>query len=73
LLYHINYSLGHLPHKTMKEPLSGEVGDVINTAFAILVKAYPECTQEELIKILLSGISKKNDKWERVIGEYYND
>jgi NTP pyrophosphatase (non-canonical NTP hydrolase) len=63
----INYSLGNLPHKTMKEPLAGEVADVINVALTILVKAYQKSSKEELFTMLLMQLNKKSDKWESVI------
>lgn len=63
----INFIKGYLPHKQLKEPLEGEVADVINCAITILVKAYPEKSQEEIYSLLQEQLSKKADKWEQVI------
>jgi NTP pyrophosphatase (non-canonical NTP hydrolase) len=63
----INHQLGHLPHKTMKEPLAGEVADVINVVLSIFKKAYADKTNEELFEMLIEQLSKKSDKWESVM------
>lgn len=63
----INFELGYLPHKTMKEPLMGEAADVIQNVVAILAKAYPELSHEEILDDLADALEKKTDKWESVM------
>jgi len=58
---------GYLPHKKMKEPLVGEVADVINTAIGVLVKAHPELNGGQIYDLLLESLNKKTDKWESVL------
>lgn len=62
----VNHQLGHLQHKTMKEPLAGEVADVINTAIGVLVRAYPDHSDEQLADMLNAQLHLKTAKWERV-------
>lgn len=57
---------GHLPHKTMKEPLAGEVVDVIHNAIAPFVKAYSGTT-EDLARLLIAQMHRKNAKWDAVL------
>ena len=63
----VNHKLGNLPHKTMKEPLEGEVADIINCAIAVLVKAYPESSPEDVYAMLGFQLVKKTKKWVEVI------
>jgi NTP pyrophosphatase (non-canonical NTP hydrolase) len=63
----VNHKLGNLPHKTMKEPLEGEIADVIIVALSILVKANPAATYDELICVLKTQLKTKLAKWEDVI------
>ena len=70
LLEALNHSLGMLPHKKMKEPLMGEVADVIQVALAIAAKAYPKLTMAELLKQLEHQLVIKTDKWEKAIGAF---
>lgn len=63
----INFSLGYLPHKTMKEPAIGEAADVIQNTICILSRLYPDHTPEELFALLSTYMQTKNDKWERVM------
>jgi NTP pyrophosphatase (non-canonical NTP hydrolase) len=63
----VNHKLGNLPHKTMKEPLEGEVADIINCAIAVLVKAYPELSEEQIYDMLRFQSVKKTNKWVEVI------
>ena len=60
----VNFHEGYLPNKTMKEPLEGEVADVINCAVAVLVKARPNLTDAELLTLLEAALRRKTDKWE---------
>jgi hypothetical protein len=64
----INHKIGNLPHKTMKEPLVGEVADVINCALSIYVKAYPGFTTEQLYVMLCAQLHLKSNKWASIIG-----
>lgn len=70
LLEAVNHHLGMLPHKKMKEPLMGEVADVIQNAIAIAAKAYPKLTLTELITDIEYQMNLKTDKWERAIGAF---
>jgi NTP pyrophosphatase (non-canonical NTP hydrolase) len=60
----VNSHEGYLPHKTLKEPLIGEVSDVINCAISVMVKAYPAMTDEQLLEMLETYLVAKADKWE---------
>lgn len=64
----INHHQGFLPHKEMKEPIAGEVADVINTTIAILAHAYPDLSEDQVFDLLNEQLTKKNEKWSRVIG-----
>lgn len=63
----VNASLGFLPHKQMKEPLEGEVADVINSAIAVLAKAYPLESGAQIKARLLEQLHRKATKWAQVI------
>lgn len=65
----VNHRLGNLPHKVMKEPLEGEIADVIIVALSILVKANPNSTCDELISVLETQLKTKLAKWEDVISK----
>lgn len=61
------HKLGHLPHKTMKEPIEGEAADIIICVIDALAGAYPELTPNELAAILTTQLSIKSQKWVRVM------
>jgi NTP pyrophosphatase (non-canonical NTP hydrolase) len=61
------HKLGHLPHKTMKEPIEGEAADVILCIIDTLAGAYPELKAYELALILEIQLRKKSQKWEKVM------
>ena len=63
----VNHALGNLPHKEMKEPLSGEVADVILCAIAVMCKAYPDMTEGDIFEELNRQLITKTSKWERVV------
>jgi hypothetical protein len=63
----VNFHEGFLAHKQMKEPLEGEVADVINCAIGVLVKAYPHLTDAALYALLETMLALKADKWGRVL------
>ncbi len=63
----INHHEGYLPHKTMKEPLAGEVADVINCVITILVKAHPDYDDFQIYDLLHQQLIAKANKWESVI------
>lgn len=62
----VNIHQGYITHKEMKEPLVGEVADVVQCALAILVDAHPEVPPGELMELFLSHFERKNAKWEGV-------
>ena len=62
------HKLGHLPHKTMKEPIEGEAADVIICIIDALAGAYPELSADELHKMLKAQVEKKSQKWISAIG-----
>lgn len=53
---------GHIK-KPVKEPIEGEVADVINCVLSVLVKAYPEKNVYEIFSLLTSAMAVKNQKW----------
>lgn len=59
----VNHHLGMLPHKKMKEPLEGEVADVILCALTILTKAYPNLSTDGLNKKIQEQLDIKLKKW----------
>jgi NTP pyrophosphatase (non-canonical NTP hydrolase) len=63
----VNHTLGNLPHKEMKEPLAGEVADVIQCAIAVMCKAYPDMTEGDIFNELNRQLVAKTAKWERVV------
>jgi len=62
----VNHHEGFSRHKVMKEPLAGEVADVINTVIGVLVRAYPEHTDDQLADFLESQLILKTRKWESI-------
>lgn len=63
----VNHQLGHLPHKTMKEPVAGEIADVILLAISLLPPLYPDLNQEELMEVLKDQLKLKTAKWESIL------
>ena len=61
------HKLGHLPHKTMKEPLEGEAVDVIICVIDALAGAYPDMSAKELTDMLKLQLEKKSKKWKKVM------
>lgn len=61
------HSLGHLPHKTMKEPIEGEVADIIICALDTLRSVYPELTNEEFEEMLQKQLDTKAQKWDNIL------
>jgi len=57
---------GHIRHKTLSEPLVGEVADVCQVAISILVRATPDLSSEERMDLFLKHFERKNKKWENV-------
>lgn len=62
----VNIHQGFITHKEMKEPLVGEVADVVQNALAILVDATPELSKKQRIDLFLYWLDKKNQKWAAV-------
>jgi NTP pyrophosphatase (non-canonical NTP hydrolase) len=65
----VNHSLGNLPHKTLKEPVIGEVADVIQNAIALAALVYPNKTGAELAEMLEDYLDSKTTKWESILVE----
>ena len=63
----VNHFEGYLPHKIMKEPLIGEVADVIITALDVLRKASPGVPDEELLQMLSEQLDIKTKKWDGIL------
>lgn len=61
------YNEGFLPHKSMKEPLAGEVCDVILVALDVLCASYPHLNNEELIDLLSVHMRAKSSKWKKLV------
>ena len=57
------FKLGHLPHKTMKEPLEGEAADIILCVIDTLQSVYTDLTPDELSDMLEQQLAKKSQKW----------
>ena len=58
----VNVMCGHIK-KDLKEPIEGEVADVLNCVLAILFKAYPEHSIYEILGKLNMAMEAKNKKW----------
>ena len=63
----VNKHDGFLPHKELKEPVEGEVADVIITAIDVLRKAYQDKSEKEVMALLADQIEKKSAKWEAIL------
>jgi NTP pyrophosphatase (non-canonical NTP hydrolase) len=63
----INFQLGYLPHKQMKEPAMGEAADVIQNVIAIIAKLYPNHSPTEIVNALEYQLNAKTDKWESIM------
>ena len=63
------FKLGHLPHKTMKEPIEGEAADIIICVIDTLQSVYPDLTPDELHDTLQLQLAKKSAKWASVISQ----
>jgi NTP pyrophosphatase (non-canonical NTP hydrolase) len=61
------HKLGHLPHKTMKEPIEGEVADIIICALDTLRSVYMDLTPEDFVKMLQKQLDTKAEKWENIL------
>ena len=64
--------LGYLKHKEMKEPLIGEVADIINVLLSILAQLYPEKKMEDIVRELRDYMVLKTIKYREVL-EHKND
>jgi hypothetical protein len=65
----IEYHEGHLPHKTMKEPLVGEIADVVQCAMSILARVTPALTNDLRLQLLADNLESKTNKWEGALDE----
>jgi hypothetical protein len=64
----VNHHLGWLPHKTMKEPLIGEVSDVIICALDVLRASYADGVSDaDVIKLLNYYLESKSAKWDSIM------
>ena len=63
------FKLGHLPHKTMKEPIEGEAADIIICVIDTLQSVYPDLTADELNAMLEQQLAKKSQKWMDVMSK----
>jgi acyl carrier protein len=62
----LNITLGYITHKTMKEPLVGEIADLCQVALSLLVKMTPELSSKERMDLFLTHLERKNMKWAEV-------
>ena len=62
------HCLGYLPHKTMKEPLVGEIADVILCAVALYARLSQEegFSTETISDDILASLETKMSKWEAI-------
>lgn len=65
----VNVNEGHITHKTLDEPLEGEVADVCQVAISILCRHLSHLTPEQRWSKFESYISNKTDKWGRIQGD----
>lgn len=63
----INFELGYLPHKKMKEPAIAEAADVIQNVMCILGALFPTRPKADLWAELEFYMQSKTDKWESVL------
>ena len=61
----VEHYCGHLPNKTMSEPIVGEVADVIQCALSVLAKAMPGYTNANRLQMLELWMTLKTNKWEK--------
>ena len=54
---------GYKPGKVMKEPMEGEAADVILCAIAVITKAYPNDSVDEIVDRIAAQMTLKTDKW----------
>jgi hypothetical protein len=62
----VNHQLGFINHKEFKEPLIGEVADVICAAMGVLAKAYRTSDKHALMAALRENLIFKGQKWEKL-------
>jgi len=63
----VNKHEGLLPHKELKEPVEGEVADVIITAIDVLRRVHADKTEEEVFELLKTQLELKSQKWENIL------
>lgn len=63
----VNHHIGNLRHKTMKEPLIGEVADVIQVVVDVGRKAYPHLNDDEFKALLVDAMITKSAKWSALL------
>lgn len=63
----VNKLEGFLPHKELKEPVEGEVADVIITALDVLRESYAHLTEEQVLEMLYEQLKLKSQKWEHIL------
>lgn len=61
-----NIMEGFITHKELDEPLSGEIADVCQVAISMLIKSTPCMTNKQRVKLFLSELERKNNKWEGI-------
>jgi NTP pyrophosphatase (non-canonical NTP hydrolase) len=59
--------LGHLPHKTMKEPAMGEAADVIICVIDTVRELYLTMSDDDFKIFLQEQLDLKSKKWEDVL------
>lgn len=68
-----NHYKGNLPHKTMKEPIEGEVADVIICAIAVLARVKDDMSSASVIQLIMKQLALKSEKWNNVIDLHLAD
>lgn len=63
------HSMGFLPHKTMSEPLEGEVADVLICLLDTYAAVRTDLTSEQIIATIAAQLEKKSLKWEKIINQ----
>jgi NTP pyrophosphatase (non-canonical NTP hydrolase) len=58
---------GNITHKTLKEPSTGEIADVINSALCVLAKLMPHKTIDEQLAALTHYLTITHAKWEQIL------
>lgn len=63
------HSQGWLPHKVMKEPLEGEVADVLICLLDTYASVRTDLTPDQVLATITAQLEQKSLKWEKIINQ----